>query len=396
LERSAGDDDSIDQVTDGNYKGENLRGVYVGGIVGYNYFGTIENCSAQAESGKTGYIFGYKYVGGIVGFNQGPASGIKGGTGDSDKGVNENNVVGYQYVGGISGCNSNIMYKDGTEEPDLDAYGVIQPDPETNLNVKISNWENRGVIFALDSYAGGITGYNSGWLYDCDSKVSNSRTNGFFQETYSGDYAGGISGYNNGTIGKTDRVILADGSSGSIISKYTGEATTVCYITGRNYVGGIVGYNDVDAVVEDYGLAGGRIKGSGSFVGGYAGLNASLNLLMDDDGNAHKIVSKPNEVSGKYFVGGNIGGNIVDCTGTATKTVYANFETNNFFGRITSEAFAGGFVGYNLLLTGKTKEQIFNLQKDILEEFEKIEEGTGKYTSYVPNTYLGSISASEV
>jgi prepilin-type N-terminal cleavage/methylation domain-containing protein len=228
LERNTGDgDDSVGQITDKNYTGENLRGVYVGGIVGYNYFGTIENCSAEAESGKTGYIFGYQYVGGIVGFNQGPASGIKGGSDSSDKGVNENNVVGYQYVGGISGCNSDILYKEDSEDPDLDDYDVIQPNPETNLNVKISNWENRGVIFALDSYAGGITGYNAGWLYDCDSKVRNNETGGFFQETYSGDYAGGISGYNNGTIGKTDREILADGTSGDVISRYSGDATTI-------------------------------------------------------------------------------------------------------------------------------------------------------------------------
>lgn len=400
LERNTGDgDDSVGQITDKNYTGENLRGVYVGGIVGYNYFGTIENCSAEAESGKTGYIFGYQYVGGIVGFNQGPASGIKGGSDSSDKGVNENNVVGYQYVGGISGCNSDILYKEDSEDPDLDDYDVIQPNPETNLNVKISNWENRGVIFALDSYAGGITGYNAGWLYDCDSKVRNNETGGFFQETYSGDYAGGISGYNNGTIGKTDREILADGTSGDVISRYSGDATTICYVTGRNYVGGIVGYNDVDAVVEDYGLAGGKIKGSGSFVGGYAGFNASLNLLMDEDNEAHTIVSKPNEVSGQYFVGGNIGGNIVDCTGYDAEngvTVNSRFETNNFFGKITSEAFAGGFVGYNLLLTNKSKEQIYELQKNILESFADIDAGEGEYADYEPESYLGEYAAENV
>jgi prepilin-type N-terminal cleavage/methylation domain-containing protein len=375
LERDSGStDDSITNVTDSDYKGENLKGVYVGGIAGYNYFGTIVNCSTEAESGKTGYVFGYKYVGGIVGFNQGPVSGIQGGTNQTTKGVNEANVVGYQYVGGISGCNSDILYTNAGK-PDTDAYDVLKPDAETNLGVKISNWENRGIVFAVDSYAGGITGFNAGWLYDCDSKVRNNETSGFFQETYSGDYAGGLSGYNNGIIGKTNREVdEADPSKSTVIEKYDGEVTTVCYVTGHNYVGGIVGYNDVDAIVEDYGIAGGKIKGDGSFVGGYAGLNASLNLLMDKDGNAHNIVSKPNEVSGVYFVGGNIGGNIIDCASVEEdEEVKAEFETNNFFGKISSEAFAGGFIGYNLLINNVSKDAINELQDAILEAFAAID-----------------------
>jgi prepilin-type N-terminal cleavage/methylation domain-containing protein len=402
LERGQNDsDDSVEQITDKNYKGTYLKGVYVGGIVGYNNYGTIANCSTEAERGVTGYLFGYQYVGGIVGFNQGPASGIEGGSASGGKGVNEINVVGCQYVGGISGCNADVLYKQGTDTEDLDENQVIQPDSTTNLNVKVSNWENRGIIFAVDSYAGGITGYNAGWLYDCDSKVRNTETSGFFQETYSGDYAGGITGYNNGVIGKSDRAVAADGRSSTIKKKYSGTVTTVCYVMGRNYVGGIVGYNDADAVVEDYGIAGGKIKGEGSFVGGYAGLNASINLLMDDDGNPHSIVSKPNEVSGQYFVGGSIGGNILDCTGDFAKegaVINAKFETNNFFGKVSSEAFAGGFVGYNLLLTDASdKSELYELQSGILTQFDAIESGKGKYISgYRPATLPEGMALSDV
>jgi prepilin-type N-terminal cleavage/methylation domain-containing protein len=401
LERNRNDsDDGIGQITDKDYQGTNLRGVYVGGIVGYNNYATITNCSTESERDKTGYIFGYQYVGGIVGFNQGPASGIEGGQiSINTKGVNEINVIGYQYVGGISGCNADILYQDGTTEADLDEYQVIQPDSTTNLMVKVSNWENRGIIYAKDSYAGGITGYNAGWIYDCDTRVQNNNVSGFFQETYSGDYAGGITGYNNGIVGKTERTVSADGRSSTVKKAYTGSETTICYVTGNNYVGGIVGYNDVDAVVEDYGIAGGRIKGNGSFVGGYAGLNASLQLLMDDDKQAHNIVSKPNEVSGKYFVGGSIGGNLVDCGAYASSedvVINTRFETNNFFGKITSEAFAGGFVGYNLLLADTSSEEIDALQQALLEEFDKIDEGSGKYADYVPAILPSDMSTQDV
>lgn len=40
----------------------------------------------------------------------------------------------------------------------------------------------------------------------------------------------------------------ADGKA----TEASGDAlSAICYIAGRNYVGGIVGYNDVDALVED-------------------------------------------------------------------------------------------------------------------------------------------------
>lgn len=55
-----------------------LRGAYVGGIAGYNYYGEIRENSTRSESGRQGYILGCRYVGGIVGFNIGPASGIVG------------------------------------------------------------------------------------------------------------------------------------------------------------------------------------------------------------------------------------------------------------------------------------------------------------------------------
>lgn len=338
-----------------------LQGVYVGGIAGYNYYGTVRNCDTKAEKGKKGFVFGYQYVGGIVGFNQGPASGIRGGF-NTVSGVNQANVVGFQYVGGITGCNADVK--------GLDEENIVIPKTDRNPEVKIENWVNQGVIFATDSYAGGITGYNAGWIYNCDSQVDSGSSADFTQTTYSGDYVGGIAGYNNGIIGNTMRDENNQYAINDSRTEKARKISAVCYIIGKHYVGGIVGYNDVDAIVEDYQIAGGNILGDPAesfYVGGYAGLNASMHLLVDDSGaTPHNIVSNPNRVTGKYFVGGSIGANMIntrkdgdkaayDNSGSGVggeaspeKTIYAIFKTDNFLCTVNATEFTGGFIGYNL------------------------------------------------
>lgn len=327
-------------ILDENFEGKNLNGVYVGGIIGYNNYATIVNCSTASDKMESSYIFGYEYVGGIVGFNQGPASGILGGK-DSEEGRNSAHVVGVKYVGGITGCNSNISYVEDTVTkpgstllvPELDEDKAIIPDNEPYFNAKINNWLNEGIIYAKDSYAGGITGYNAGWLYNCNSQVKEATSESFFAKAYCGDYAGGIAGYNNGIIGASDRTVSEDGKSAEYKltngQKSSKAISTKCYISGHDYVGGIVGYNDANAIVEDYGLIGGSVLGKedSKFVGGYAGFNASLLLLQDEDGNPHEISSNPNEVKGHYFVGGTIGGNIVNTNNMAGSALPSDYPS---------------------------------------------------------------------
>lgn len=297
-----------------------LRGVYIGGISGYNHFCEINNCSTRAEKGKEGYLFGYRYVGGIVGMNMGPASGIKGA--DAGKqGTNENHVIAYEFAGGITGCNADVLNKDSlgndiasSDKKDPEKLiGLLVPDSERSLYVKIENWLNKGLVIATNAYSGGITGYNAGWVFGCNSSVEPDVADKYFASIYSGDYTGGISGYNNGIIGNTERTITDKHES---TYDTPGEKfSTVCYVKGHNYVGGIVGYNDVDSIVEDYEVASGYVLGDeqSCFVGGYAGLNASLDLLMDQTRTTARLIhSNPNKVSGTYCVGGNIGGNIIN------------------------------------------------------------------------------------
>ncbi len=318
-----GDEKLTDILADGDKLTERLKGVYVGGITGYNFFSEINNCNTDSDSGQEGYLFGYKYVGGIVGFNIGPASGIIG----SDKGgqgTNNNHVIAYEYAGGITGCNSGVMDKDSLDNKLLTATdmdpekleGILIPDMNTNLKVKIEKWINKGVVIATNKYSGGITGYNTGYIYSCNSIVEADIAEKYFNTLCAGDFAGGIAGYNNGIIGNTKRIVSSDGKKATIASD--GEKfATVCYVKGHNYVGGIVGYNDVDSIVEDYSVSSGYVSGDdGScFVGGYAGLNASASLLMNTEAEtpeARFIYSNPNSVEGSYFVGGSIGGNIIN------------------------------------------------------------------------------------
>ncbi len=181
-----------------------------------------------------------------------------------EKNTNEANVIGCDYVGGI--CRINAARRGSNE------FHVANPDYTRNEEKIVANWINEGIVAGYGNYVGGITGLNTGIVENCSSEVAADDTARNITDAASlkGDYVGGIAGYNNGKI-----------TSGTVSDYLNTTIRMVCYITGRNYVGGIVGYNDVDASVENYELEGGFIKGTGVFVGGYAGFNSTAELLRD-------------------------------------------------------------------------------------------------------------------
>ena len=288
-------------------------GKYVGGIAGYSDKGTIQNCSTQKESrDKEGFVIGSEYVGGIVGYSSTDASV---GTNEDDQKlkINAAHVLGNEYAGGIVG---------------------------KNAGGQIEGWTNKGIAAAKNQYAGGIAGWNgkdernnTGRLTNCSSNVENSDTARLLTENIQlfGSYAGGIAGYNNSIIENRTKSTI------SIVS----------YVLGKNYIGGIVGYNDSDGDIDGYAVAGGYVKASGCYAGGYAGVNVSGKLIS-----GKFLRSNPNEVSGAYCVGGTIGGNIV----ALNTKVEAKFHTDNFLGTLKADAFAGGFIGYNKVISTGNKQ----------------------------------------
>lgn len=289
---------------------DKVIGTYVGGITGYSYFSTLEGVRAeQDDPGKQSYVFGHDYVGGIVGYATGSAA-LSGKYKSKTVSRNDNYVIGCSYVGGVIGANADVDLAKTKEAVGSNSNNIlalvedgsspIVASDTVNSKNAVSNWQNTGVVYAIGTYAGGISGYNTGALLENSDASGETTVAGTYPVSYAADYVGGIAGYNHG-------VIKADARKDNNVR-----------IVGKNYVGGIVGYNDSDAEVTNYAVKAGSINGDtdkGSYVGGLVGCNASIALLQKADGSAKELYVSTQDISGKYFVGGVIGANIINTNG---------------------------------------------------------------------------------
>lgn len=313
-------------MSDDFFSVDDLLGNYIGGIAGRCISNSrITNCSSDG-----GVLKGRNYIGGIVGLwdSETPLEG----NGKS----NNTAIIGYNYVGGIAGANTSVD-KDGLPLLESDSIPVI------------SNWINKGIIATVNSYGGGITGYNTGTLTDCTSTMDTYSIKGedilskikVWKLLDSLGYVGGLVGYNNGTV----------------IS--TSHHDVVTIVSGGNYTGGLIGYNDAEATVslDTYVLKGGYIDGE-AFTGGLIGCNTSSHIFKTEESSLENYVlqSNPNSVSGSSFVGGCIGGNLV----SSENDLYLQCSTANQFGTVTAESSSGplrtggcvgGFIGYNYIFS---------------------------------------------
>ncbi len=294
---------------------DKVVGTYVGGITGYSYFSTLQGVRAELDNGRHSYVFGHDYVGGIVGYATGSAE-LSGADGTNATGRNDNYVIGCSYVGGVIGANADIdltKSQNATGNNSTDTLVLVEEGASpivvsdtVNPNNTVSNWQNKGVVYATGMYAGGISGYNTGSLLENRDTSGEATVSGTYPVSSAADYVGGMTGYNHGVIKATDRI------------------DNNVRIVGKNYVGGIVGYNDSDAEVTNYAVTAGSINGdkeNGSYVGGLAGCNASILMLQKADGSAKKLHVSTQNISGKYFVGGVIGANIINTNGYSQNMV---------------------------------------------------------------------------
>ncbi len=235
-------------------------GSYVGGLVGYNYYGTISNSHA------TGNVSGGDYVGGLVGYNE------------HDDGITitdayaSGSVMGNSYLGGLVGYNY---------------YGQIERSYAG------------GDVTGAGTNVGGLIGYNNYDLTDVYATGSVSAS-GY------GDNFGGLVGYNDGSI-------VNAYATGGVNSCYDGSC--------GNYAGGLVGYNSYSSISNTY--ATGNVYG-GSSVGGLVGKNDGgiigssyvsgvtvTSALSSGNANAGGLVglnASNGSISDSYVVGGSVNG----------------------------------------------------------------------------------------
>ena len=290
---------------------DKLRGRYVGGIVGYGEQSVLYDCETEAN----GYVLGSEYVGGIIGaLNQSDTQTALLSENGTRTTVNASYVIGNSYVGGIIGEN-----KGGST---------------------IKNCVNTGVVAGYNVFIGGICGANenNAVIINCASYVSDTN-NAIYRRVTDwgavGSYAGGLTGYNSGTITFSDK------------DNAVSNRSVAGIVVGRHYVGGLVGYNDTDGTIDiNYTLIGGRVAATGDCVGGLIGLNASTKLLEK------KLTIKPSSVQGRYYVGGAIGANVVN---PGENVTVSGLKVDNSLGTVTAEAFCGGLIGYQRTYTEKDR-----------------------------------------
>lgn len=291
---------------------DKLRGRYVGGIVGYGEQSVLYDCETEAN----GYVLGSEYVGGIIGaLNQSDTQTALLSENGTRTTVNASYVIGNSYVGGIIGEN-----KGGST---------------------IKNCVNTGVVAGYNVFIGGICGANenNAAIINCASYVSDTN-NAIYRRVTDwgavGSYAGGLTGYNSGTITFSDK------------DNAVSNRSVAGIVVGRHYVGGLVGYNDTDGTIDiNYTLIGGRVAATGDCVGGLIGLNASTKLLEK------KLTIKPSSVQGRYYVGGAIGANVVN---PGEDVTIGGLKVDNSLGTVTAEAFCGGLIGYQRTYTETDRE----------------------------------------
>jgi hypothetical protein len=210
-----------------------INGMYIGGLVGYNYGGTITNCYS------TGSVTGDEEIGGLVGENyEGTITNCYSTTSVSGSaytgglvGVNwdtisssysKGNVLGTGAIGGLVGANFSFglissCYSSGSVSGTRDVGGLVGANAEAYIANCYSSASASG-----DNCVGGLVGWNGGsWfagvIANCYSIGSVSGTKG---------YVGGLVGDSFYGLGLVEASFWDIGTSGQLTSAGgTGKTT---------------------------------------------------------------------------------------------------------------------------------------------------------------------------
>lgn len=359
-----------------NATGVTGTGDYVGGLVGTN-IGIVEN------GRNNGTITGTNYVGGMVGSNADEHSVLANLTNDSAA-----DISGENYVGGIAGTNS----------------GTITAQNQSNLI-------NRGSITG-QNYVGGVAGENIGTI----EYVKNDVNLYVKDDTKTAQYFGGVAGI-NGRV--DDTLTTEDETATGTITSATNEGDVVD--ENAQYVGGIVGWNTVNGVLDGMGNSNtGRVEGA-TYVGGVAGKNDA-----DITGTADNIITIENTgvvIAHNGGAGGIFGENTGDIqyaemsnSGIVSGTNYSGIDdvtngtggiigvnsgdityssiTNTVDGQVTGINNVGGLIGYNTgtIIGGRNEAQETDEDGNVTAE----EDSYYKYKVYNNGTITVTGSGSNI
>ena len=385
----------------------NNDGSRVGGIVGLNKeAGLVAGCTNNSNiSGE------YKLVGGIVGFNNG---------GDIENCVNNANIIGPMQVGGIVGWTNH-----GTKDSDIYVknninYGSVEGTSSSETSTSIGgiaggngissiliNNENNGVIQSNGIVQGGIAGMNYYNIEKCYNKgeVINTAILGDNPMTR----VGGVVGYSIGNIkecyniadvhGEKENATFIGGIVGAINStNYEGSGNVLiknCYntgkISGKSQIGGIAGRVSSEASMEScYNI--GSIEGNNG-VGGLAGETVQKTGYIANSYNKGKVIADSMHVGG---IIGVIRSKIENCYNSGNVEIKStNNRVGGLFGALdtaymkkeevkncyylnTSYSKACGnesTIGNIEGAKSVTDEELKNLAETLGSEFKKNEEG---------------------
>ena len=279
----------------------------VGGMVGSNkadsYLKNLEN-SPQAT------ITGITNVGGIAGVNEGEISA------DNQLNlVNSGKIYGWENVGGIAGKNSG---KIDNVNSNINLYVI---DEETRTALKGTT-----VITPNAQFFGGVTGENVG--------IITNATNRARVDAAQASYAGGIVGRNTSEGGKVGQLLgMGNSNEGFVI--------------GKNYVGGVIGKNEVaitGTAKQSVGIVNsGTVIALAGGAGGIIGENSAdiTHVIMKNEGEVHGNASTPGSAIEENGTGGIIGVNAVGANISNSSLM------NRVNGNVSGVANVGGIIGIN-------------------------------------------------
>ena len=366
----------IDNVAMSNEDSDYNPRIFIGGLVGYQYGGSIT--ASYATGGVVGtqrndygvgglvggqaggsitasyatgtvriYRSGDDYIGGLVGWQDGGSITASYATGDADADESgDNNSVG-GLVGRQSGGSITASYATGyADGGNGDDYvgGLVGRQDGGSITESYATGYANG--YDGGDYVGGLVGWQDG------GSITESYATGGAGGGDHGDNVGGLVGrQDGGSITESYATSYATGSAsrygggddvGGLVGRQAGGSITASYATGNAYgrdgdrddVGGLVGWQDGGSITASYatGDADGG-DGGDDYVGGLVGRQSGGSITASyATGAAYGGYGDEDVVGG--LVGGQDGGSI-----TAS---YATGRASGFY----DGSYVGGLVGW--------------------------------------------------